>query len=325
LEAVAMPVRRAAVVLAVLAALVATAVTPGHAATGGSFGGVYANGAGARAYQGYVPSSYRAGVPVPLVVALHGCTETAGDFARVSRLSALAEQRGFIVVYPEQSVLANAGRCWNWFLPTNQVRGTGEPSLIAGVTALVRSRYTVDPRRVYVTGGSAGAVMSIIMGVAYPDVYAALGSVAGCEYRCDPLGLRSPREAGESAYQQMGTRARPVPVILFQGTADLVVPPSTAARIVGQWARTDDLAMGGDGHMDAVADSTGSGSVPGGRTFTHAEYRSDAGTTLIDEYLIDGAGHAYPGGCGCDVFGDPAGPDASTLQWEFFLAHPRPA
>jgi poly(hydroxyalkanoate) depolymerase family esterase len=317
-----MSVRRAGVILAALGALLATPAGAAHASTGGSFAGVYTNGWGARAYQGYVPSSYRSGTPVPLLVALHGCTETAGDFARVSRLSALAEQRGFVVVYPEQSVLANPGRCWNWFLPTNQVRGTGEPSLIAGITALVRSRYTVDPRRVYVTGGSAGAVMSIVMGVAYPDVYAAVGSIAGCEYGCDPLGLRSPEEAGDLAYREMGARARPVPVILFQGTADLVVPPSTAARIVGQWARTDDLALGG-GHMDAVADSVESGSVPGGRTFTRSVFRADSGTTLVDEYLVDGAGHAYPGGCGCDVFGDPAGPDASTLQWEFFLAHPR--
>ena len=75
--------------------------------------------------------------------------------------------------------------------------------------------------------------------------------------------------------------------------------------------------------MDAIADSVESGSVPGGRTFTRLVFRADSGTTLIDEYLVDGAGHAYPGGCGCDVFGDPAGPDASALQWEFFLAHPR--
>jgi poly(hydroxyalkanoate) depolymerase family esterase len=314
-----MAMRRAGVILAVLGALLVTPAGAAHASTGTTFAGVYASVWGARAYHGYVPSSYRAGTPVPLLVALHGCTEDGDDFARVSRLSTLAEQRGFIVVYPEQSPLANPTRCWNWFLPTDQVRGAGEPSLIAGITATVRSRYTVDPRRVYVTGGSAGAVMSIIMGVTYPDVYAAVGSIAGCEYGCDPL--RSPRAAGDLAYQEMGARARPVPVILFQGTADLVVPPSTAARIVGQWARTDDLALGG-GHMDAVADTTERGSVPGGRTFTHTVYRSDSGTVLVDEYMVDGAGHAYPGGCGCDVFGDPAGPDASALQWEFFVAHP---
>jgi poly(hydroxyalkanoate) depolymerase family esterase len=298
-------------------------LTPGvaHASGGTSFAGWYANLWGARYYQGYVPSTYRPGTPVPLVVGLPGCTETGAAFARLTGLSRLAEQRGFIVVYPEQSVLANPGRCWNWFLGVNQVRGSGEPSIIAGITDAVRARYSIDPRRIFVTGASAGGVLSVIMGVTYPDVYAAIGVVAGCEYACDVLRLRSPDAAGNLAYQEMGARARPVPVILFQGTADLVVPPATAGRIVGQWAQTDDLALNGidDDEVTSVPDHVATGQVPGGRDFTHASY----GAGLIEEYLIDGAGHAWPGGCSCDLFGDPAGPDASTLQWNFFDSHPR--
>jgi poly(hydroxyalkanoate) depolymerase family esterase len=316
-----MSMRRLALVAGMLALLTCPAGTA-HAATGTGFAGVYANLWGARYYQGYVPSAYRPGTPVPLLVALPGCTETAAAFERLTGLSQVAERRGFIVVYPEQSALANPGLCWNWPLDVNQVRGSGEPSIIAGITATVRSRYTIDPRRLYVTGGSAGGVMSVIMGVAYPDVYAAVGVVAGCEYRCDVLRLRSPDAAGDLAYQQMGPRARPVPVIVFQGTADPVVPPVTAGRVVGQWAQTDDLALNGidDGDMDAVADRVSTGQVPGGRTFTHSTYTSAAGAVLIEEYLVDGAGHAWPGGCSCDPFGDPAGPDASNLQWDFFAA-----
>ena len=72
------------------------------------------------------------------------------------------------------------------------------------------------------------------MAVTYPDLYAAAATVAGCEYECDVLQRRSPNQAGLDAWREMGSRARPVPVLIFQGSADLVVPPSTADRIVGQ-------------------------------------------------------------------------------------------
>lgn len=300
------------------------AVTPGassaQAAGGATLEGIYASLWGVRHYRGYVPSSYRAGTPVPLVVALHGCTQTGSALARLTRFTEVAEQRGFIVVYPEQSLLANPTLCWNWFLPQNQVRGTGEPSIIAGITDLVRSRYTVDPRRIFVTGISAGAVMSVIMAVTYPDVYASAGVAAGCEYRCDVTRSRSPDTAGRLAYEQMGPRARPVPVIVFQGTADPVVPPVTAERVAGQWAQTDDLALDGvdDDDIDAVPDEVVPGAVPGGRTYTRYRYG-----TLIERYMIDGAGHSYPGGCSCELFADPSGPDATALQWAFFAAHPK--
>jgi poly(3-hydroxybutyrate) depolymerase len=96
-------------------------------------------------------------------------------------------------------------------------------------------------------------------------------------------------------------------------------------RLVGQWAQTDDLALDGgldDGDVDAVADQVSSGQVPGGRGFTRQVFTSRSGAVMIERYLVHGAGHAWPGGLG--IFGDAAGPDASSLQWEFFLAHPKP-
>jgi poly(hydroxyalkanoate) depolymerase family esterase len=321
-----------ATLLAVLAALTGASAGMARAAIGtawasapATFSGVYANVWGARHYRGYVPSTYRPGTPMPLLVGLPGCTETGAAFERLTGLSRVAERRGFIVVYPEQSILANPGLCWNWPLGVNQVRGSGEPSIIAGITDAVRSRYPIDPRRIFVTGASAGGVLSVIMAVTYPDVYAAAGVVAGCEYRCDILRLRSPDAAGNLAYRQMAGQARPVPVIVFHGSADPVVPVATAARIVGQWAQTDDLALNGvdDGDMDAVADRVVTDRTPGGRDVVHSTYTSTGSQALIEEYLVGGAGHAWPGGCSCDVFGDPAGPDASALQWDFFAAHPR--
>lgn len=317
--------RLATTALAVVLALTAAPVASAKAASGSYFYGTYTSLAGTRDYHGYVPSSYRAGTPMPLLVALHGCTENDVGFDVLTGLSALAEQRGFLVVFPDQSTLANPGQCWNWPLSTNQHRGWGEPSIIAGITTLMRSRYTVDAKRIYATGVSAGGVMSVIMGVTYPDLYAAVATVAGCEYECDVLQLRSPDQAGLDAWREMGSRARPVPVLIFQGTADLVVPPSTAGRIAGQWAQTDDLAIDGadDGDVTATPSLVERGQVPGGRTYSHLVHRSTDGAVLIEQYLIDGAGHAYPGGCPCSLYGDPSGPDASNLSWDFFLAHPR--
>jgi poly(hydroxyalkanoate) depolymerase family esterase len=321
------PIRALSLCTALLATVTLAAVTPApataNAAAGTAFAGLYANLAGARSFHGYVPSSYRPGTPLPLLVALHGCAEYFGELEPLSGFTTLAEERGFIVVYPEQSVLANPGKCWNWFLDGNQHRGRGEPSIIAGITNWVRSRYTVDSRRIFVSGPSAGGVMANIMAVAYPDVFAAAGLVAGCEYSCDVTGLTPPEIQGDKAYAEMGSRTRQVPLIVFQGTADVVVPPATAGRVLRQWVRTDDLAPDGvvDGDVDAVADVVAPGQVPDGRSYTRSVYRAADGRDLIEIVIIDGAGHAWPGGNG--LFGDPAGPDASAMQWDFFAAHPQ--
>ena len=290
--------------------------SPAHAATGTTFSGWYFTNSGFRNYHGYVPSSYHPGTPIPLVVALHGCGHTGYTYETRTGWSTLAEQRGFIVVYPNQNILNNLILCWNWQLDVNQQRGMGEPAIIAGITDYVRSEYTVNPRRINITGMSAGGAMANIMTVAYPDVYAASSLIAGCEYLCDPDTIMTPQESGQWALAELGSRARAVPTLLWQGTADTIVPPSTADRIVGQWATIDGI--------DDVEDTIEYGQVPNGRSYTHLTYEDSSGHTLIEQYLIDGAGHTYPGGCSCDPKADPSGPDATGLSWKFFVAHAMP-
>ena len=144
----------------------------------------FTNNAGTRNYMLYVPASYTAesSEPVPVIVMLHGCTQSPDDFAAGTRMNALADQHGFLVIYPAQAANANGSRCWNWFRPEDQIRDSGEPSLIAGITREVASAYRIDARRIFVAGMSAGASMAVILGAMYPELYVAVGAHSGLPY-----------------------------------------------------------------------------------------------------------------------------------------------
>jgi len=142
--------------------------------------------AGSRPYFVYSPANYQVGTVVPLVVMLHGCTQTAQEFAAGTQMNMLADQYNFIVVYPQQENAYNQYLCWNWFDSTNQSRGNAEPAIIARIVQVIAqdsSQWTIDRRRIYVAGLSAGAAMSVIMGATYPDIFAAIGVHSGLEYQ----------------------------------------------------------------------------------------------------------------------------------------------
>src|SRR6266480_2062593 len=158
-----------------------------------------------RPYMVYTPVHYQVGTVVPLVVMLHGCTQTAEDFAAGTQMNQLAEQYGFIVVYPQQTPKENRNRCWNWFTSSNQTRGRGEPASIAGVVhALVEqtSHWTIDTNRIYVAGISAGASMAVILGATYPDIFAAIGVHSGIEYQAATNQTHASRLCGAGALVQ---------------------------------------------------------------------------------------------------------------------------
>lgn len=290
----------------------------------------FTNSGGTLVYIGYVPSSYKPGTPMPLVVALHGCTQSAGDFRQLTRWDQLAEAKGFIVVFPQQSKDDNSQKCWNFFQQNHMQRGKGEPAVIAGITQSIEQRYTVDPHHVFVNGLSAGGAMASVMAATYPDVFAAAGIGSGCEYAataaCAGYKSADPATAGQQAYQAMGQYARPMPVILFEGDQDTTVPPVNAQQLVQQWQVTNDYAdQGGkDGSIPVQPTGVTRGSVQGGHTYTVTTYGDSTRKELIQSWLVAGMGHAWSGGCSCMQYADPAGPDETGAMYAFFMAHPMP-
>jgi poly(hydroxyalkanoate) depolymerase family esterase len=202
--------------------------------------GTYSNPARSRAYRLFIPSRYQ-GQQLPLVVMLHGCTQSPDDFAAGTRMNFIAEELTCFVAYPAQPSEANHAKCWNWFRTADQQRGRGEPSLIAGITRQIMRDYSVDPKRVYVGGLSAGAAPAAIMGATYHDLYAAIGVHSGlaCGAATDlPSAFVAMRQGGGSDDRVILRDGPTVPTIVFHGDRDITVHPNNGDHILEQSMRT---------------------------------------------------------------------------------------
>ncbi|HEY0493227.1 MAG TPA: PHB depolymerase family esterase [Candidatus Dormibacteraeota bacterium] len=269
----------------------------------------FGNEAGSRAYDLFVPSGSSGG-SLPLVVMLHGCSQTSRDFAIGTRMDELAEEQGFLVAYPDQPRSANIAKSWNWFRDSDQRRNRGEPSILAGLTRQVMDDFDVDPARVYIAGLSSGGAAAAVMALAYPDIYAAVGIHSGlaCGSARSMSAAISAMRRGSSVRPRQATH--PVPTIVFHGDCDRTVSPVNGDQAFTQ-ARPD----------AGLNTSVMEGRSSGGMAYTRTILTQPERRWASERWVLHGAGHAWAGGDPVGSHTDPAGPNASREMLRFFMSH----
>ncbi len=265
----------------------------------------------------------------PLVVALHGCTQTAAGYAAGSGWTTLAEAGRFALLLPEQRQANNANRCFNWFEPGDATRGQGEVASIHAAIAHMVATRGADPKRVFVTGLSAGGAMAANLLATYPEDFAAGAIIAGLPYGAatgmpeafEAMATGKPRPASEWAalVRAASPHRGPWPrVSIWQGDADTTVRPVNGEQLARQWA--------------ALHGTTGM-PVESGSGAHRAQAWSDAnGQVVLEHHIIAGMAHGVPlDGSGIGQAGPyflQAGISSTAAIAEFFglpLSQPRPA
>jgi poly(hydroxyalkanoate) depolymerase family esterase len=289
-------IRRWAAMAAMVAGLIAVPAPAAQAAGLEEVTGFGTNPGNLKMFR-YVPSGLPAGRP--LVVALHGCTQSAAAYDAEPGWVEVAERMGFALLLPQQQSANNANSCFNWFEPADTARGSGEALSIKQMVDRMRSDYASDAGKIFVTGLSAGGAMAAVMLATYPEVFAAGAVVAGLPYRCagtlvQALSCMSP--GTNLTPSQWGDKVRaasshtgPWPTIsLWHGTSDSTVAYSNLNELMEQWTNVHGT--------DQTADV--SDTVNG---YPHKGYRDSAGRLVVESYAITGMNHGQPIDPGTDA------------------------
>ena len=224
-----------------------------------------------------------------VVVAMHGCTQTAGDYYANSGWPKYADRYGFVVVFPEQRTANNSNRCLNWFEPGDTRRGQGEALSIRQMVDRAVTAHGADPTRVFVTGLSAGGAMTAVVLAAYPDVFAGGSVVAGLPYGCatdlpsaftcmSPGVDRTPAQWAQAVRDAYPGYSGPRPrVAVWHGTADTTVVPRNATELRDQWTGVHGLST----------TPTSTGTLPNTSRETY-------GGGQVEVYRVQGMAHGTP-------------------------------
>jgi poly(hydroxyalkanoate) depolymerase family esterase len=271
----------------------ATAFGPAPAARLGEVIGFGSNPGGLRMLA-YAPLNLPRGSP--LVVALHGCTQTAAAYDHGSGWSALSDRLGFALLFPEQQHANNPNTCFTWFHPGDIERNRGEALSIWQMIERMIHDHRIDRSRVFIVGLSAGGAMTAAMLAAYPEVFAGGAIIAGLPYGCAvtvQAAFAAMAQGSEHASEQLGDLIRrasghrgPWPKLsIWHGSADAIVNPSNAEQLVKQWTNVHGLPAEPD-----FAQQT--------RGRSRRVWRDEAGNDLIEANIISGMGHGVPLGLG---------------------------
>ncbi len=292
------------------------------------------HGSGAAEYRAlvHIPAGYNPKTPVPVVVNIHGCSQTAELQQAGTLFDEIAQREGFIVVYPDfVDQNSHPIACWRFYLPTEWARGQGDAAGVAALTRMVMERWSVDPERVYVMGGSSGAFLTSILGATYPDLYAAMANLAGGPYAstfldaANPLipALENPALQARLAFLAMGSHARVVPLLEIHGDADTTIYPENGANAIQQWLMTNNLVVSGSRSAPFPLTPSETRSYAEGEDFPYEidDYRDAEGCLVVRHIRIHGLQHLYPGGSDdpdLPAFIEPRAVSASEAAWDFF-------
>lgn len=235
-----------------------------------------------------------AGLPAnsPLVVALHGCTQSASSYDNETGWAKFAEKAQFALLLPEQQWSNNQNLCFNWFKPGASKRNQGEALSIKQMIDKMKKDHAIDTKRVYITGLSAGGGMTAVMLATYPEVFDAGAIIAGLPYQCATgvfAAFNCMKPGKNLSPVQWGTLVRnasphkgPWPrVSIWQGTADTTVAPMNATELVDQWTNVHGIDQTPDGN-DTVNGQA------------HRVFKDASGIVRVETYMIANMGHGTP-------------------------------
>ncbi|MCT9812138.1 PHB depolymerase family esterase [Acidovorax sp. Be4] len=268
------------------------------------------------AYKLYLPPKKTSEALRPMVVMLHGCRQDAADFAAGTRMNAQARASGVVALYPEQSRRGNLQKCWNWFNPLHQQRGRGEPAVLVALTLSIAASHQVDMSRIFVAGLSAGGAMANILGIGYPEVFAAIGVHSGLPKGCatDWVSALTVMRMGCLLPAATPAAGPFPPTIVFHGDADNTVHINNGIAVIT-------AALAARGAQSAEARWV-EGQSAQGQGYSQTIYQDSAGRTLAEFWQLHGAGHAWSGGHPDASYTNPAGVDATAQMLRFFLENP---
>ncbi|MCM2323500.1 MAG: PHB depolymerase family esterase [Oligoflexia bacterium] len=287
------------------------------------------NDFGSRDYYLYVAKSAKDKKQIPLMVMMHGCFQTATEFANQTGMNHVAERYGFAVLYPEEGYADNVWKCWNWFRPENQARNGGETGIVIAMIKEVSKKLPIDPKRVFAAGLSAGAAMASNLGACYSDIITGIGVHSGLEYKAATSeqeahqvtrggSSRSARDTAMDGAKCVGKHGKPVAVVAIHGKEDTYVNPVNTEHVVLQFTKYNDLLDDGkendSQNMNVIASRDGD--VPNG--YHHrSDYYGGNGNVRIQKLIVDKMNHAWSGAHVQAQYADPKGPDAAEAIWTF--------
>lgn len=283
---------------------------------------------GPRNFYFYIPKISDPSKPIPLMVMLHGCFQDASELALDSGMNEVAQQFGFAVLYPEQTLKDNAWKCWNWFDPKNQTRGEGELQSVVDLVNFFGSKHLLLKKdAIFVAGISAGGSMAANLVACYSDIFAGVAIHSGLEFRAatseaqahEAMSKGSSQDLKESALvatRCTGAAGKRLSVIAIHGGKDEVVNPLNSARLIEQFANINDLLD--DGRANDSENAKLSGSTLGAERGLSYQMEFYGNSKNLARLFVPDLEHKWCGAARTGAYAEPRGPAAALVIWNFF-------